>query len=384
MKSKNLEKRTTFSVGFVCRPSKCDRKGLAPIEMTISLMGSRMVLSLPNKVSPDEFRKCMGMKKNSPVRLYCQKMEEMVSACMPDMVGLSVSDSLILLKRKVRGEDFETTNVGYQVDKYLSLLSKRVGVSLTMGNYSKYRNILGILLETVGRESSVTDITCSIIESIKCRLDSEYKKSTVSNFLTKLKSFIIYLQDEGILKSNPFRGIKISKKGEKIDIISEEEYGRIRDIRFDIPRLEKVRKIFVLMCNCGLAYCDIQGLVPEDIQYVDGRMVINKLRGKTGVEFTSVVLDDGRNIIDSLCGDFSLLKMSNQKMNSYLGEIADMCRITKSLTCHKGRHYYITHLMRMGIPTQVVQKCAGHANISMTMRYTHLLKDDVVRAFASV
>ena len=132
------------------------------------------------------------------------------------------------------------------------------------------------------------------------------------------------------------------------------------------------------MCSSGLAYCDIQRLTPSDIQYVNGKIVIEKERKKTGVQFTSVVLEDGRKIIEDLNGDFSSLKISDQRLNSYLKTIADHCGISKNLTSHMARHFYITHLMRMGIPTQIVQKAAGHSKIATTLHYTHLLKEDVV------
>lgn len=135
------------------------------------------------------------------------------------------------------------------------------------------------------------------------------------------------------------------------------------------------------MCNCGLAYTDLQALKPTDIQYIDGKMVIEKERQKTGITFTSVVLDDGRDIIESLGDDFSILKISNQKLNTYLHCITDHCHIANEITAHRGRHFYITHLMRMGLPPQIIQRCAGHSNISQTMRYTHLVKNDIIGAF---
>ena len=38
--------RTTFYIGFVCRPSKVQKSGLAPVEMTIVINGAKTYLSL--------------------------------------------------------------------------------------------------------------------------------------------------------------------------------------------------------------------------------------------------------------------------------------------------------------------------------------------------
>lgn len=41
------------------------------------------------------------------------------------------------------------------------------------------------------------------------------------------------------------------------------------------------------------------------------------------------------------------------------------------------RHYAITSWLRRGIPVHVVQKMAGHRNLSTTQRYVHFLKADL-------
>lgn len=380
MESKKIEKRTTFSVGFVCRPSKCDRKGLAPIEMTISLMGSRMILSLPNKVSPEEFRKCMGMKKNSPVRLYCQKMEEMVSACMPDMVGLSVSDSLILLKRKVRGEDAESTNIRYHIGKYLELLSKRVGVSLTVGNFRKYEKVLGYLCDECGDESEVRS---SSVMAVKALLESKYEGSTVANYLTKLKSFIIYLSDEGIISTNPFRGVKISKKMKDVEFLTEDEVHRIQDMNcHGIDRIERVRDLFIFQCHTALSYADMVSVHMNDLIECEYGYYIRKERQKTGVIFTTLIDEVAYGILQKYDGVLPVL--SNQKFNLYLKEIADLCGITKPMHSHIARHTCATMMLNRGMSLESVAKVLGHSSTRITAHYGKMLDRTVLREMAQV
>jgi integrase len=47
------------------------------------------------------------------------------------------------------------------------------------------------------------------------------------------------------------------------------------------------------------------------------------------------------------------------------------------LSVYSLRHYAITFWLRRGIPVHVVQKMAGHTNLSTTQRYVHFLKDDL-------
>ena len=66
--------------------------------------------------------------------------------------------------------------------------------------------------------------------------------------------------------------------------------------------------------------------------------------------------------------------LSNQKMNSYLKEIADACNINKNLTYHIARHTFATTVtLSNGVPTETVSKMLGHRNIKTTQHYAKIL-----------
>lgn len=68
--------------------------------------------------------------------------------------------------------------------------------------------------------------------------------------------------------------------------------------------------------------------------------------------------------------EYYCLVPCNQKMNSYLKEIADLCQIKKNLTTHTARHSYATScLLRHGVSIENVAKMLGHSNIKMTQHY---------------
>lgn len=61
---------------------------------------------------------------------------------------------------------------------------------------------------------------------------------------------------------------------------------------------------------------------------------------------------------------------SNQKMNAYLKEIADICNIRKHLTTHLARHTFATLAIEYGMPIDIIAKILGHSNTNMTRHYT--------------
>ena len=70
-----------------------------------------------------------------------------------------------------------------------------------------------------------------------------------------------------------------------------------------------------------------------------------------------------------------LPKMSNQKLNGYLKEIADICGIKKNITFHLARHTFATTVtLSNGVPIESVSKMLGHTKISTTQVYAKVIE----------
>jgi len=65
--------------------------------------------------------------------------------------------------------------------------------------------------------------------------------------------------------------------------------------------------------------------------------------------------------------------LSNQKTNSYLKEIADICGIQKQLTFHTARHTFATTItLNNDVPIESASKMLGHKTIYATQHYARL------------
>ena len=72
--------------------------------------------------------------------------------------------------------------------------------------------------------------------------------------------------------------------------------------------------------------------------------------------------------------------LSNQKLNSYLKEIGDLCGISKNITFHLARHTFATTMtLAKGVPIETVSKMLGHTNIQTTQIYARITSDKISR-----
>jgi len=91
---------------------------------------------------------------------------------------------------------------------------------------------------------------------------------------------------------------------------------------------------------------------------------------------------------DSFCiSEHKILPIcTNQKMNGFLKEIADICEIKKNLTTHLARHTFATTItLSNGVPIETVSKMLGHSDLKTTQIYSKVvdrkIADDMDRLF---
>ena len=164
--------------------------------------------------------------------------------------------------------------------------------------------------------------------------------------------------------------------------LTHHELQKISNNKFSIKRLEVVKNIFLFSCYTGLAYADVQKLKRSEIEIgIDGEQWIFTKRQKTDVLSRIPLLPPALKIItqyenDPQCKYAGLVLpvLTNQKMNAYLKEIADLCGIDKNLTYHIARHTFATTVtLSNGVPIETVSKMLGHTNIKTTQHYAKIL-----------
>ena len=131
-----------------------------------------------------------------------------------------------------------------------------------------------------------------------------------------------------------------------------------------------------------MAYSDVKKLKRGEIFIgIDGEKWLISKRQKMDITARIPILPQALGIIDQyendpqcILQDRVLPILSNQKMNGYLKEIADLCGINKNLTFHIARHTFATTVtLSNGVPIETVSKMLGHRNLKTTQHYAKIL-----------
>lgn len=187
------------------------------------------------------------------------------------------------------------------------------------------------------------------------------------------------------ISEDPFADIHFKQTKTNRDFLNESELRRIIAKDIDIERLQTVRDIFIFCSFTGLAFTDVKHLKAEHIvQADDGRWWIRKAREKTDNMCDIPLLDIPRLILEKYKSrpdyserGFLLPVPSNQRMNGYLKEIADICHIKKKLSTHLARHTFASLAIANKVSLESIAKMLGHTDIRTTRIYAKIMNSTI-------
>lgn len=373
--------RNTFNLAFYCRSSHMDKKGFAPIELSLSMNSRRCLITLPMKMQPGTFEKQMAAKKNNELKAYVSSVEEHIR----DLQMKYATAGKVLTLEDIQTFVKSGFNNSYTLNElweefFQSFKSK----GTTARNERKYELVKeSFFAHVIDGSEQVADLNHAHILAYERYLKSTFSNSTAANMLSKLRTIVLFGINTDKIEADPFKGIKIVKKAKEVDFLTMDEVNRLRDKTMPNERLERVKDLFLFQCFTALSYCDMAALSPVDYQNNQyGQIYIEKHRAKTRIQFCTILFEDAVDIAKKY--DYKLPVISNQRYNGYLKEVADICGIDKTLHSHLGRHTAGCYLLNKGLPIEVVAKIMGHTNTRMTRHYAHLLRDTVFSSVAAL
>ena len=390
--------QSTFSLLFYIKRSKADSNGMANVYLRITVNGKRAELSIRRKVGLRKWNSKSGRANG-----YSQESHDLNR--FMDVISnkiFKIHQRLVEENRLISSVEIRDIYQGKQGKKKMLLeifenhniqVENLVGIDFALNTLKRYKTTKAHLESYILKEYNVEDIPIKNVD-YKFIMGFEYYLKTVRNcthnssikYVTNLKKIIRIAYVHDWITKDPFANWKAILKIIDREFLSEEEIQSIVEKDFTIKRLDQVRDIFIFSCFTGLAYADVKKLNKDHIVIgIDGERWIKTFRTKTDTKSNIPILPMAQAVLDKYKEDpiidssnLVLPVLSNQKMNAYLKEIADVCGINKNLTFHLARHTFATTVtLTNGVPIESVSKMLGHKSLKTTQHYAKILDKKV-------
>lgn len=246
---------------------------------------------------------------------------------------------------------------------------------LRWGGFCRERNLPLVPPEAVAAASFIKSLT-----------EAGYSSSTVQRHAAALRSWGVFLVEEGILEKGVF-DCPLPEKGKSLPrILSEGEIRRLFEASMGEDPLDlRDRAVLETGYGCGLRAGELAGLRLQDVDMAGGLIrPLGKGDKERVVPFLGEArnrlrsyLEKGRPALDRGLSDRVFLSRSGKNLRR-----EDVWRIIRKrgriagiplsrLYPHILRHSFATHLLRRGMDLRTLQEILGHASIATTERYTH-------------
>ena len=385
--------KSTFKVLFYLKKGSEKRNGEVTIMARITIDGKICQFSTKQNIHPDYWNVKAG-KATGKSGGQINKLLDDIKASLHQIYHEQQRRDNYVTAEKVKNEFLGHTEHHETLlnlfEKHNSDVKQLIGISKSASTYQKYEVTRKHLLNFIQHKYNLSDIALKEINlmfitdfEVYLKTIGKCNSNTTAKFMQFFKRIVLIARNNGLIIGDPFANYKIRLQRVDRGYLTEDEIKKILKLKLVSDRLEHVRDLFIFSCFTGLAYIDVAGLIKENIRKsFDGNLWIMTKRVKTGIDVNVPLLDIPKMILDKykdkLPNGKILPIISNQKLNSYLKEIADLCGIKKNLTFHLARHTFATTTtLGKGVPIETVSKMLGHTNIETTQIYARITNNKI-------
>lgn len=384
-----MEKNTTFGLLFYLRKDKLNKENEAPIYVRITIDGQRTNISTNRTIKPerwnDEADKARGSNEQSQaLNQYLFNFKKKIYDHHSDLLVKGKHITAESLRNSVLGIGEKKHSLIEIFEYHNQQMKEKIGIDFVKATATRYNTTLQHIRDFIkityrSSDMHLSELNYKFISDLEHYLKTKRNcnHNTSLKYIRNFRKIINIAVANEWLDKDPF--VKYKSRLEEVDFVylTQKEIDKLKNKKISIPRLDMVRDIFVFSCYTGLAYADVKKLTPNDIVIgIDGEKWVFTYRTKTEVKSNVPLLPEALTIIEkyknhpvSIESGKLLPVISNQRLNSYLKELADICNIHKDFTFHTARKTFgTTVLLNNDVPIESVSKMLGHSDIRTTQK----------------
>ncbi|MGZ3834010.1 MAG: site-specific integrase, partial [Mucilaginibacter sp.] len=363
--------RTNINLLFYLKKRPTYKSGPVAIYLRFTVDGQRAEASTGKTCDPSRWNtqagRAIGTKED--IRTLNAHLDTLQAQALDLHRWMTANDEMIsaeCLKNRFIGKTEKVRTLITVFEDHNQKMRSLVGQEFEKSTLQRYETALMHTKDFMQWQHNVSDIPITKINFAFLN-DFEYYLRSVRKcannsaikYIKNLGKIVRICLGNGWLTVNPYLNYKPKTKKVHRIVLTKEELTTIAEKEFPVDRLRLVRDIFLFSCYTGLAYVDVRKLKrSEMVKGIDGDLWIYTNRQKTDTLSRIPILPAALSVIQKyeehpqcIADDLLLPVMSNQKMNAYLKEIADLCGIAKLLTFHIARHTFATTVtLNNGVP----------------------------------
>jgi hypothetical protein len=336
-------KTTTFKVLFFVKRTKQLKDGSLPVFVRITMNGQRSEFSLQRSVEENDWDSKKGKakgktKQNRELNHYLDTVLTNLFIKKREMEELGKIITADTLRRSYLGLDEERKTLLTAFKEHNVQVRKLIGIDYAAGTAVKYESCYKQLNSFINDKLGKKDVFFPEINpaflkefEVYLKTDGNCNHNSAAKYLVNLKKIIRIGLANGWLKINPYLGYNIKLTEVDVDYLDEKELEMMMNRRFTIKRIEQVKDVYLFCCFTGMAFSDVKSFCKKDIVKQHGQPWIKKRRQKTKSWFHVPLLEPALRILskyedhpECIKNEVLLPVPTNQKMNAYLKEIADL------------------------------------------------------------
>lgn len=372
-----------LTVLFIIKLAKKNKLGYCPLNCRITYRNKRKEFASGLKVQPEKWDSELQVVEEEPLTntnlgIIKNKIQKAYISLELESKDFTVLD---IVRKYLYKPEQDKIYVVFYYNSYLKKLHKLIGKEIKETTYKKFEYVGNDLKKFVKyrfgkNDIPLGDLKLQFLEDFDYYLKTKKKQKqvTINKAIQRFRKVIKVASAEGLISNDPFALYKAKRVRKEIIYLSAEELEALENYQFQAPRLELVRDLFVFSCYTGLPYYELKQFRKKHLkENYDGNLWIQIKREKTEKKLSIPVLGKAKEIIDKYSKINSQLVFpvySNQKINSYLKEIAAIVGIEINLTHHIARKTFATTvLLYNDVPMEIVSELLGHSSIQITQKH---------------
>lgn len=394
-----MRTQSTFSILFWINTSRVkDEEAMVYARVTVNR--KRVNISLKRKVNISDWDSTSGKVKgnNQQAKLFNKYLQQVRNKIYEAYEELVMEKKLITaqaIKSRFLGEDGQHKSMIELFEYHNEIMEKQLHKD-TMKHYRTTQKYLKMFISEKHKTNDVflDALNYAFIVDfehfLKAYQPNDHQRkisnNTAMKHLQRLRKMVTMAYHLEWITKDPFVRFKSSFEKKEREFLSELELKNLEEFHSGVERINVVKDLFVFSCYTGISFIDMNKLSRDNIvKGIDGNDWIITKRQKTKTPVKIPLLDKAKELIykyenhPRVISSNSLFPiLSNQKINSYLKEIANLCSIKKNLTFHMARHTFATTItLSNGVPIETVSKLLGHTKIATTQIYARVIERKV-------